>query len=129
MSRARRFSISFLLFFIGAVSLWAQRFLDDLPFPYSFAVFALSVATAVLAWTVVTGGPVGTAKRVIRIAVSAMVGFLALLPVGDLFDRMDWPIFHSLGLGHGSFVFITAWIGFLVYWVLGMTPWLRERAP
>ena len=129
MSRVRRLSISFLLLFIGAVSLWAQRFLGDRPFPYSFAVFALSVATVVLAWTVVTGGPVGTAKRVIRIAVSAVVGFLALLPVGDLFDRMDWPIFHSWGLGHGSFVFITAWIGFLVYWVLGMIPWLRERAP
>ena len=129
MSRASRLSISFLLLFIGAVSLWAQRLLIDGPFPYSLAAFALTVATVALAWTFATGGPVGTAKRIIRIAVSAIVGLLALLPVGDLFDRMDWPIFHSWGLGHGSFVFVTTWIGFLVYWALGICPWLRERAP
>jgi hypothetical protein len=129
MSRASRLSFSFFLLFIGAVSLWAQRFLVDGPFPYSLAVFALSVATVVLAWSLATGGPVGTALRIIRIAVSAIVGLLSLLPVGDLFDRMDWPIFHSWGLGHGSFVFITAWVGFLVYWALGIIAWLRERAP
>ena len=129
MSRASRLSFSFLLILISAVTLWMQRFLVDGPFPYSLAVFALSVATVVLAWTFATGGPVDTAKRIIRIAVSAIVGLLALLPVGDLFNRMDWPIFHSWGLAHGSFVFVTTWVGFLVYWALGMIPWLRGSAP
>ena len=105
MSRASRLSFSFLLILISAVTLWMQRFLVDGPFPYSHAVFALSVATVVLAWTFATGGPVDTAKRIIR------------------------TIFHSWGLAHGSFVFVTTWVGFLVYWALGMIPWLRGSAP
>jgi hypothetical protein len=128
MSKRGRFSCSFLLLLISAVSLWAQRFLGDCPFPYSFAVFALSVATVALAWTFATDRPVGIVKRIIRVAVATVIGLLGLLPVGDLFDRMGWPIFHSWGLGHGSFILVTSWIGLLVYWALGMVPWLRESA-
>lgn len=105
-----------------------QWFLFDGPFPYSLAAFAVTVATVALAWTLAIGGPVDTAKRITRVAISAVVGLLVLMPVGDLFDRMDWPIFHSWGLAHGSFIFVTTWVGFFVYWVLGMIPWLRERS-
>jgi hypothetical protein len=115
------------MLFLSALSLWTQRFLFDGPFPYSLAAFAGTVATVALAWALAVGGPVGTVTRIIRITISAIVGLLALMPVGELFDRLEWPIFHRGGLGHGSFVFVTTWVGFLVYWVLGMIPWLRER--
>lgn len=95
MSRASRLSLSFLLLLLSAVSLWTQRFLFDGPFPYSLAAFAVTVATVALAWTLAIGGPVDTAKRITRIAISAVVGLLVLMPVGDLFNRMDWPIFHG----------------------------------
>jgi len=35
------------------------------------------------------------------------VGFLLMFPLGMLFDSMNWPLFHSWGLAHGSF--ILAW--------------------
>jgi len=129
MSKTGRVSPSLLLILGTAVSLWAQRFLGDRPFPYALAVFAFSVVTVALAWTLATGASVGIAKRIVRVGVAAMIGILGLLPVGVLFDHMRWPIFHSWGLGHGGFLFVVPWIGFLIYWVLGMVPWLRESAP
>jgi ABC-type tungstate transport system substrate-binding protein len=35
---------------------------------------------------------------------SFFLGFILLFPLGWLFDRMDWPLFHSWGLIHGSFL-------------------------
>jgi len=39
--------------------------------------------------------------------VSIVFGFLLMIPLAMLFDAMDWPLFHSWGLVHGSF--IIAW--------------------
>jgi hypothetical protein len=42
------------------------------------------------------------------IAFAALVlGFFLMAPLGMLFDRMEWPLFHTWGLAHGSFLF--AW--------------------
>jgi len=128
MSSTRRLSLSFLLVVTSALSLWAQQSLATYPFPYSLALFAFSVAAVVLAWALVTGRPVSIIKRIIRITVGAILGFLCLLPIGEFFNRMDWPVFHTWGLAYGSFIFPAAWIGFLVYWILGVLPWLSERA-
>jgi hypothetical protein len=39
--------------------------------------------------------------------VSIVFGFLLMIPLAMLFDAMNWPLFHSWGLAHGSF--IIAW--------------------
>jgi hypothetical protein len=38
---------------------------------------------------------------------SIVLGLFLMIPLGLLFDAMDWPVFHSWGLIHGSF--ILAW--------------------
>ena len=38
---------------------------------------------------------------------SIVLGFLLMVPLGLMFDAMNWPLFHTWGLAHGSF--IIAW--------------------
>ncbi len=38
---------------------------------------------------------------------SIVLGFFLMFPLGKLFDAMDWPLFHTWGLAHGSF--LLAW--------------------
>jgi hypothetical protein len=40
----------------------------------------------------------------IPVAVSIVVGLFLMVPLAMLFDAMNWPLFHSWGLAHGSFV-------------------------
>lgn len=128
MSTTSRFSLSFLLLLSSAVSLWAEQFVMKLPFPYGLGLFVFSVTTMVLGWALATNRPAGTVKLVIRVGAGAIVGVLSLFPVGEFFDRKQWPVFHSWGLAHGSFIFVVGWIGLLIYWLMGMLPWLRESA-
>jgi hypothetical protein len=63
------------------------------------------------------------------LALSIVVGFVLMWPLGWLFGVMNWPVFHSWGLAHGSFVL--AWpmlsaLCFLVGWSLSRA--LRRRA-
>jgi hypothetical protein len=39
-----------------------------------------------------------------RLLISIVAGFLLMWPLGALFGRMNWPVFHLWGLAHGSFV-------------------------
>jgi hypothetical protein len=34
----------------------------------------------------------------------AAIGLVLMFPLGLLFDDMKWPLFHSWGLAHGSFI-------------------------
>lgn len=34
---------------------------------------------------------------------SIVLGFFLMIPLAMLFDAMNWPLFHSWGLVHGSF--------------------------
>ena len=43
---------------------------------------------------------------------SVVLGFFLMFPLGKLFDTMNWPIFHSWGLVHGSF--LLAWPGLTI---------------
>jgi hypothetical protein len=43
-------------------------------------------------------------KTLALIAGSIVLGLLLMVPLGMLFDAMDWPLFHTWGLAHGSFV-------------------------
>jgi hypothetical protein len=38
---------------------------------------------------------------------SLLLGFLLMAPLGALFNAMNWPLFHTWALAHGSFLF--AW--------------------
>ena len=38
---------------------------------------------------------------------SIVLGFFLMIPLAMLFDAMNWPLFHSWGLAHGSF--LIAW--------------------
>lgn len=39
--------------------------------------------------------------------VSTVMGLFPMVPLAMLFDAMNWPLFHSWGLAHGSF--LIAW--------------------
>lgn len=39
--------------------------------------------------------------------IAIVLGFFLMIPLGWLFNTMEWPLFHSWGLAHGSFIF--AW--------------------
>jgi len=41
------------------------------------------------------------------VAVSIVGGFFLMVPLAMLFDAMNWPLFHTWGLAHGSF--LIAW--------------------
>ena len=45
--------------------------------------------------------------RVLGCLTYIAIGFALMFPLGMLFDDMKWPLFHSWGLAHGSF--ILAW--------------------
>jgi hypothetical protein len=46
-------------------------------------------------------------RLALQIVGSIISGFLLMIPLGMLFDAMNWPLFHSWGLAHGSF--LLAW--------------------
>jgi hypothetical protein len=50
-----------------------------------------------------------------RGVISIVGGFLLMFPLGWLFGEMNWPIFHSWGLMHGSFVIAWPVLALLVY--------------
>jgi hypothetical protein len=43
----------------------------------------------------------------LRLLGSFVLGFFLMIPLAMLFDFMNWPLFHSWGIAHGSFIF--AW--------------------
>ncbi|MGD1106720.1 MAG: hypothetical protein ABR865_06715 [Terracidiphilus sp.] len=43
-------------------------------------------------------------KTFFHVLVSIVLGFVLMIPLGLLFDAMNWPLFHTWGLAHGSFV-------------------------
>ena len=45
--------------------------------------------------------------KVLDAVIAIALGFVLMFPLGMLFDVMDWALFHSWGLVHGSF--ILAW--------------------
>ena len=59
---------------------------------------------------------------------SIVLGFLLMIPLAMLFDARNWPLFHTWGLAHGSF--ILAWpmltvFSFGVLWAV----WFSRRNP
>lgn len=90
-------------------------------------LFVLVYLLVFLAAAVVVNASPPILKQIVRIGVSAIPAFIALFPLAALFDRMNWPVFHSWGLAHGSFLIAVPVIASPVYVLLGLIPGLRER--
>jgi len=58
---------------------------------------------------------------------SVVLGFLLMIPLGILFTAMNWPLFHTWGLVHGSFIFAWPWLAALAFAFLWVV-WLRKRS-
>ena len=66
------------------------------------------------------------------VLISFVLGFALMWPLGWIFDVMHWPIFHSWGLVHGSF--IVAWpaltgISFLCIYTIEKIRQMKQNAP
>ncbi len=64
-------------------------------------------------------------KQIIRIVLSVILAFLALIPLASLFDHMNWSMFNSWALVHGSFLIAVPILAVLIYLLLGLIPFLR----
>ena len=47
--------------------------------------------------------------------VAVVVGFFAMITVTVVFDRQQWPVFHSWGMAHGAFLVAWPFLSFLAY--------------
>jgi hypothetical protein len=43
------------------------------------------------------------------------IGFILMFPLGMLFNDMNWPLFHSWALAHGSFILAWPLLTLLVF--------------
>lgn len=59
---------------------------------------------------------------------SAVIGFLLMFPLAGIFNAMNWPIFHSWGIAHGSFVIAWPILTFLSFGILRVFGRLWEIA-
>jgi hypothetical protein len=69
-------------------------------------------------------------KKVALTTVGAIVlGFFLMLPVARLFDRMDWALFNTWALAHGSFIFAWPMLAYVSFYLLrALFPALREKS-
>lgn len=54
-------------------------------------------------------------KRAFRLVLAVAGGFVLMIPLGALFDFMNWPVFHSWGLTHESFLIAWATLSWVSY--------------
>ena len=59
----------------------------------------------------------------IRCALSAVLGFLLLIPVGALYGFAGLPVYHGWGLAHGSFTTALPALIEISFLCLGLIPW------
>ena len=55
------------------------------------------------------------------------LGVVLLIPLGMVFDTMNWPLFHTWALIHGSFIFALPLCCLVVFGLLYLLPWFRVR--
>lgn len=46
------------------------------------------------------------------------LGFFLMVPLARLFDAMNWPVFNTWGLAHGSFVFAWPLLAYISFYFL-----------
>jgi len=65
-------------------------------------------------------------RGAVRVVLSTWASLLALIPVGGLFEAMQWPLFHLWGLAHGSFILISGPVFVLTFVALGRLSWFQK---
>lgn len=64
----------------------------------------------------------------VGIAFAAIIlGFFLMAPLGMLFDKMNWPLFHTWGLAHGSFLFAWPLLTLLSFGAIEILILLRQK--
>src|ERR1043166_8865437 len=86
------------ILFIALVGLAFLLDLQSRSYIYSLVYAVILCGVPVLTFLLVNGTQKDIVLQVARVLVSALVGFYGLLPLGAIFDKMNWPIFHSWGL-------------------------------
>ncbi len=56
----------------------------------------------------------------LSIVASILLGFVLMIPLAMLFDAMKWPLFHSWGLAHGSYLFAWPLLTVIAYGLLAV---------
>ncbi len=57
---------------------------------------------------------------------ATVLGFLLMVPLARLFDAMNWAVFDTWGLAHGSFVFAWPMLAYISFYLLRiLIPTLR----
>lgn len=108
-----------LLVFLGLYRLAGLLDLGPRSFVYGLTYGVVLLGCPIVTYLIVSRATNRMVLQSIRVVVSLLVGFLGLLPLGALFDTMNWPVFHTWGLGHGSFVIAAPAIGSVSYLLLG----------
>jgi len=65
-------------------------------------------------------------RQIAKFFLPIVSGFLLMFPLAGLFDAMNWPLFHSWGLAHGSFMIAWPMLSLIVYLLLRL---LWRRTP
>ena len=97
----------------GALDLSSQ------PFIFAFMYFVALVGFPIVAFLIANRSPRPAIFLAVRIVLALLIGIGGIYPLGKLFDAMEWPIFHTWGLGHGSFVIAIPVLVWLAYVGLG----------
>jgi hypothetical protein len=108
-----------VLIFAGLFKLAGLLDLGPKNFVYALSYGVVLLGCPIMMFLLVSGSERRTVLQALRIVLSLLMGFLGLLPLGALFDTMNWPIFHSWGLGHGSFLVAAPAIGSITFFLLG----------
>ena len=61
------------------------------------------------------------------ILLSGLLGVVLMWPLGALFNFMDWPMFNSWGLAHGSFIIAWPFLAAFSYFALWVVMRRREQ--
>lgn len=78
--------------------------LESAPFTYGLAILFAVPAAGILTYQAIADVDRQLMRRCAKWLWSAVLGCLSLAPLGMLFDHEGWAVFHSWGLGHGSFI-------------------------
>ena len=105
----------------SVVSLFFIFDLGQIEFMWAFALICAVPAVGVLAYQLVAGVCSQKIRFSARRFWSVVLGCLLLEPLGSLFNREGWPIFHTWGLGHGSFIIAIPILSAAWFYAIGLT--------
>jgi hypothetical protein len=57
-------------------------------------------------------------RLILHLMTSICLGFALMFPLGWLFGKMNWPVFHSWGLVHGAFMIAWPLLTVFSWWLI-----------